>query len=587
MNNNKYSNCRNIQIIVYLLKARNIRKVVASPGTQNMNLVVTMQRDPYFEMYSAADERSAAYMACGLSAESGEPVVLSCTGATASRNYIPGLTEAFYRQLPIVAITSTEPLPYIGHDIAQIIDRRSQMDDVIKISVTANDIHNEIEEWDCTLQVNKALLELNHHGQGPVHINLVKGEKSGFDCAEIPKCRIIDRIIKGDSMPPLPKGRIAIYAGSHKPMNQLEIEAIDRFCSIHNAVVFCDHTSNYDGQYKVLSALIASQDWNMPECLNTDLLIQIGSISGNYYQASGIGAHTKEVWRINEDGKIKDTFQKLRYVFEMSETAFFNGYNIGENSKSVSSYIDLCTTEYENTYAKLPKLPFSNIWVASKLAPKMPPKCVIHYGILNSLRSWNFFKIPAGIECFSNVGGFGIDGGMSSLIGSSLANPQKLHFGIFGDLAFFYDMNVLGNRHICRNVRIILINNGNGTEFKLYQHPASALGEETNEYISASRHYGNKSPLLIKHYAEDLGFEYLSASDNGDFNAVYSRFLTPEITDKPMLFEIFTDVEDENNALKSINSIIVSKENQRKLRIKELIGENTAHSIQRFINKLK
>ena len=37
--------------------------MVASPGTGNMALVVSMQHDPYFEMYSCVDERSAAYMA--------------------------------------------------------------------------------------------------------------------------------------------------------------------------------------------------------------------------------------------------------------------------------------------------------------------------------------------------------------------------------------------------------------------------------------------------------------------------------------------------------------------------------------------
>ena len=43
---------------------------------------------------------------------------------------------------------------------------------------------------------------------------------------------------------------------------------------------------------------------------------------------------------------------------------------------------------------------------------------------------------------------------MSSLIGASLVTPNKLFFGIFGDLSFFYDMNVLGNRHVGNNVRI-------------------------------------------------------------------------------------------------------------------------------------
>ena len=90
-----YTAEKNVQMLVYLMKAHGVRKVIASPGTTNVTFVASLQQDPYFEIYSAADERSAAYMAWGLAAESGEPVAISCTGATASRNYIPGLTEAY------------------------------------------------------------------------------------------------------------------------------------------------------------------------------------------------------------------------------------------------------------------------------------------------------------------------------------------------------------------------------------------------------------------------------------------------------------------------------------------------------------
>ena len=133
--------------------------------------------------------------------------------------------------------------------------------------------------------------------------------------------------------------------------------------------------------------------------------------------------------------------------------------------------------------------------------------------ILNSLRAWNFFETPDSVTGFSNTGGFGIDGGVSSLIGASFANREKLYFGIIGDLAFFYDMNVIGNRHVGNNVRIMLINNGRGTEFRLYNHPANRFGNDADPYMAAAGHFGSKSHRLIKHYAEDLGYEYMSASD--------------------------------------------------------------------------
>jgi 2-succinyl-5-enolpyruvyl-6-hydroxy-3-cyclohexene-1-carboxylate synthase len=119
----KYTKEKSQLILLSLLKSYGIKKVVASAGTTNFTLVMSMQNDPWFEMYSSVDERSAAYMACGLAYESGEPVVITCTEATASRNYMPGLTEAYYRKLPVLAITGTHGFNLAYHRGPQSIDR--------------------------------------------------------------------------------------------------------------------------------------------------------------------------------------------------------------------------------------------------------------------------------------------------------------------------------------------------------------------------------------------------------------------------------------------------------------------------------
>ena len=130
----KYTNEKNIQMLLYLLKENGIKKVIVNPGTMNMSFVTSIQQDDFFELYSCVDERSACYMACGMAAESNEPVVLTCTGATASRNYMPGLTEAFYKKLPIITITCTPHLGNIGNNIPQMIDRRNELNDTYKYS---------------------------------------------------------------------------------------------------------------------------------------------------------------------------------------------------------------------------------------------------------------------------------------------------------------------------------------------------------------------------------------------------------------------------------------------------------------------
>ncbi len=577
--NKYYTSEKNVQIILAILKAHGIRKVIASPGTQNMSLVVSMQNDSYFEMYSSVDERSAAYLACGLASESGEPVVISCTGATASRNYLSGLTEAYYRKLPVLAITSTPDISKVGHHIAQIIDRSSPPIDALKFSITLPIIKNDDDFWDCEIKVNKAILELTRNGGGPVHINLPTTSSRDFGTKELPKTRIIQRIKHFNKFPEMPKEKVAIFVGSHTEMTQKLTEAIDRFCASNNAVAFCDHTSSYKGKYRVLYALAASQNSSNISSNRPDLLIHIGEISGDYYSLKIAG---KQVWRVSEDGEIRDTFRKLTHIFEMPEDLFFENY-INSNSEKSTDYLDTCKNHLKTLYNKLPELPFSNFWIASKLAQQIPDGSTIHFGILNSLRSWNFFELPNSVTSSSNVGGFGIDGNVSAIVGASLMNKNKLYFGIIGDLSFFYDMNVLGNRHVSKNLRILLVNNGIGTEFRHYNHVASQHRESANEFIAAAGHFGNKSKTLVKHYAQDLGFEYLSASTKEEFEKIYQRFLYPEITDKPMLFEVFTNSEDESKALEKIMNIEADVKGKAKNMAKQVLGAKGVNTIKKVL----
>lgn len=570
---------KNAQIIISLLKAHSIRYVIASPGTTNTALIGSIQRDPFFTIYSSVDERSAAYIACGLAAETGEAVVISCTGATASRNYLSGLTEAYYRKLPVLAITSTQAVSKVGHHIAQVIDRSSIQNDVARHSVTLPIVKDADDVWDCEIKVNRAILELKRHGGGPVHINLPTTYTKPYDVASIPEYRVINRITPEDPHPTL-AGRVAVLIGSHKTWMPDETEALERFAVANNAPVFCDHTSGYRGQNRLLFALAAAQEMFELSSLRPDVLIHIGEITGDYASLNMIG---KQVWRISEDGEIRDTFRKLRYVFEVREARFFSHY-ANQKSTDTSDYVGQCRDFLEQVRSKIPEVPLSNIWLASRMAHRVPDGAAIHFGILNSLRAWNFFDLPPTVSSWCNVGGFGIDGCVSSLIGASLANPTRIYFGVVGDLAFFYDMNVLGNRHVGKNVRLLLINNGTGIEFKNYNHHAAIFGEDADMFVAASGHFGKQSPTLVKHYAEDLGYEYLSASTKQECEVKFQRFLEPNITDRPMIFEIFTTPLNESTALQIMHRIKKNNINTSKHIIKKIIGEKRIEWIKRTLN---
>lgn len=565
MENKYYTDERAVQIVLALLKANGIKKIIASPGTTNITFVGSVQQDPWFEVYSSVDERSAAYIACGLAEESGEPVVLTCTGATASRNYYSGLTEAYYRKLPVLAITSHQGVDRIGHLIAQNIDRRQLPNDIVKLSVEIPFVTNDREEFLATIEANKAIQELRRNGGGPVHINLYTHYSTKFSLRELPAARIIRRYEYNAELPAMPEGHIAIAVGSHRKFTNEETEAIDKFCATYDAIVLCDHSSGYYGKYRAQMALPYSQSnllFNSVTKSNR-LCIHIGEVTGDY----SMNVNSPEIWRVNLDGDIRDKYEKLTSVFQMSEVDFFNYY--AKEGCDKHSYIDIANDEYQRLYNAMPELPFGNLWIARQTSVQLPTPAVLHLGILNSLRSWNMYKLPAGVETASNVGGFGIDGGISSLIGASFVDPNKLYFGVFGDLAFFYDMNSLGNRHVGNNLRILLINNGCGIEFKLSTHPCHAFGDEANAFMAAVGHFGNKSKNLVKHYAEDLGFKYITASSKEKYNEVIAQFVDPKIA-QSVIFEVFTDHEVEDEAHLQVRNIVLDKKSATKKALKEM-----------------
>lgn len=545
-----YTAERNHLILISLLKAYGIRRVIASPGATNICLVASLQHDPFFEMYSCVDERSAAYMACGLAEESGEPVVLSCTGATSSREYMSGLTEAFYRKLPILTVTSSQDNSRIGHLVAQVTDRSQLPNDIAVLGVCLQTVKDERDEWDCVVKANKALSSLKWHGGGPVHINLITTYCQDYNVQSLPHIRKITRFIQGDQLPEMPQGKIAVFVGAHHRWSKELTELVDRFCANNDAVVLCDISSNFHGKYAVRSSLAGLQQFYHSPLLDLDLLIHIGEVSGGY-EAHNV--FPKQVWRVSLDGEMKDLFKKLSDVFEMQETVFFDYYSKG--NKQLDAQLRDWQNYNSQLQASIPELPFSNIWIAQKIAPMLPEGSVAYFAILSSLRAWNLTELPSNVASYSNTGGFGIDGFLSTIAGASLYDSARLYFTVLGDLAFFYDMNALGNRHIGNNLRIMVINNGCGMEFKYYSHLGHVFGADTDEYISAARHFGNQSPEVVRSYVESLGYDYMTAHTKEEFELCYKRFINKDLGEKSIVFEVFCDSEDEAVALQKMKEL--------------------------------
>lgn len=141
------------------------------------------------------------------------------------------------------------------------------------------------------------------------------------------------------------------------------------------------------------------------------------------------------------------------------------------------------------------------------------------------------------------------------MIGAALSNPEKIFYGIFGDLSFFYDMNCIGNRHIGNNLRIMVINNGGGAEFCLYDNPWQQMGKDAEKYGAAAGHFGDQSVELIRDYTRALGFHYMSVHTKMEFMECMEGFFDDRTAANSIFIEVFTCPDEESNALRILKNL--------------------------------
>ena len=232
-----YTIAENAKIVISLLKAHNIRHIVLSPGGSNIPIVQGVQDDPFFKCYSVVDERSAMYVAIGIYLRTKELVATSCTSAQATRNYVPGLTEAFYKHVPILAITMSKHPKYVGQEYMQCPVQTSLPVDAVKKTFSLPCITTEDDRLLCIRMANEAMLELTHHSKGPVQLNIEALDSETWSVSEkstLPSVRVIKRVYQWDNLNDyaLNGRRTMILIGDHVPFSESEKVAIEKFVKI-------------------------------------------------------------------------------------------------------------------------------------------------------------------------------------------------------------------------------------------------------------------------------------------------------------------------------------------------------------------
>ena len=584
-----YTKLKSYQIIISLLKQYNIKHLVLSAGTRNIPFVQSVENDPFFKCYSVVDERSAAYMAIGLSTHLNEPVVISCTSSTATCNYFPAIAEAFHQNIPLIVLTSDRNPALLGQREDQMINQVNMYGSFVRRAVNLPVVNTDEDQWFCNRLVNEALMTATAIQPGPVQINIPMLTYA-TTCPE-KECLIAHKIdyVSTESSEELwaKMGkrlngfhRIMIVCGQNNSVSKHLDNLISKFTLLYKNVVLGEYMSNVHGG-NIINPFLPFETHLMDsttfEQYKPDLVISFGGnlMSGIKSQLRS-KAGTYEHWDIEVDGSIVDMYKSLAVVFHCSAEYFFEKF-IGMYDPNIvhdESYSNLIK-EYCDSI-RIPELSFSNNTIIRDFSARIPEKSILHLSINNSIRLVNFFGLRhADIKVYANIGTHGIDGCLSSFIGQAIANeyknPEALNFLVIGDLSFFYDMGALRIKHLPKSSRILLVNNFGGGEF----HYSTTLKDDPTMDLHTSAAHSNKA----QGWVESLGIKYLAAKNDEEYQKALNEFFKP--CDTPVLIEVFSDMEVDATATRYLET------SNKKITKSEVIKGIKSEVIQSVKNTVK
>lgn len=537
-----------------LISLHGIEEVVVCPGSRNAPIIVALKRNPDLRLYSIVDERSAGFFALGRAIASKKPVAICCTSGSAGLNFAPALAEAFYQEIPILALTADRPAEWIDQWDGQTIRQTNFLQTVVKRSLTYPAFASNAStlDWHQQRIANEAILNLTQGIPGPVHLNIPISEpfypEKGEELVFLEKVNKIDAVNFNslDSKSSIlsffetnykKEERILLSVGQLEEAKDLQ-DLLDNLKN-KGLVLVGDTTSNLSDLLIQNHDLILANDKNWPN-LKTDLLIHIGKshVSKRIKQFLR-SQKPKQNWLIRKGGNqdIIDTFQSLTTILNVSPKIFLEAFNeflevhpIGLSYQKYWSESSLQVAERQNTYL-LNSHEWSELSAVYLFLNKVASQKVnLHIGNSLSIRYSNWLPFKSTASVFCNRGTSGIDGTISTYIGAT-TQQSEISYLLLGDLSFMYDRNGLWNQYLDKNQRIVVINNAGGGIFRNLEGAKDL--PELEGYIATHQQQTAEKTAL------DAGLVYLSATNETELEQNLN--ILSKSSNAPILLEIFTD----------------------------------------------
>lgn len=550
MSKMKLSAKAGIRQIVETLAALGLREVILCPGSRNAPLVISFNRHKDFRCTSIRDERSAAFFAMGMALELNQPVAVVCTSGSAALNFAPAISEAYYQGIPLMVITADRLKEWTDQGDGQTINQTNVYQNYIRKSFELRgDAITESDKWYNNRCLNEGWNIATVSNKGPVHFNIPLSEPL-YQIEEVTteSVRIFSEISVDSYLPETTlkhfhevfksAKKVMLLIGQQAKDNDLASE-IMHFAGFQNVVVLTESTANihHPDFVEHIDRCITTLNDEEAVVLMPDLLITIGgAIVSKRIKAMLRKFTPKHHWLINQDHGFMDTYQCLTKIIPMHPKAFFSQFN--KDLDGIDSNYRETWMLRKNQLEKLHnqfniKCVYSDFSVFNQIFNNISDDIHLHLANSSPIRYAQLFDNGQVASTWCNRGTSGIDGCMSTVMGTAYAAPDKRFLLIIGDVSFNYDINAFWHDYKIENLNIIVINNGGGGIFRIISGPDSI--EEMEPFFETSMNADHH------HVAERFDWQYLTANDHISLYKALEKIMLPET--KKCILEIFTEPE--------------------------------------------
>jgi len=489
-----------VQLIVDQCRNHGIRHVVFSPGSRNAPFAISFDNKPNFDTHVIHDERAAAFYAIGLAQTSNEPVALCCTSGSAVVNYYPAITEAFYRKIPILVISTDRPKELVNKGHGQTIMQNNIFGDHVLSHESFEDLSYDqkiIAKY--TEQLDDCFSHLKSVLKGPVHINVHLKEPL-YETTQNPSSYRKDIDKKGDMQdafdlsPALVKSleakKILVLCGQNGVHNALNEELIV-FNQNTNVVVLNENISGLQDSSFIncIDRTLNSIPENLEEEYVPEVLVTIGdAVVSKKIKAFFIKNKPELHIAINYSDIGIDSFHCIGKHLKTSALSFFKALNNSTLNTNASNYKSNWEELDEFAKKRLPSFfntenTNTDIRVFHAINERLDKNTRLHMSNSSVVRYMQLFDPVKSIKYECNRGTSGIDGSLSTAIGSAIATPKENHLFISGDISFIYDSNALWITPFPENLKMIVIDNQGGGIFRIID--GASTSNQLERYFEA------------------------------------------------------------------------------------------------------